>query len=140
MQCIPVRYRGRVIAVAHPRGADDARAGGRASSSATTSRCSTASPGWSPRATFPFAREEIELEGAPRVGDGVILLDADARMRYASPNAVSSLHRMGIHAYTSRVHLAEIGFDEAAVRHRGARAAAGDRGGRAGRRRRCCCG
>ena len=65
--------------------------------------------------SFPFAREEIELEGAPRVGDGVILLDADARIRYASPNSVSSLHRMGIHAYTSGVHLAEIGFDEGAV-------------------------
>ena len=65
--------------------------------------------------SFPFAREEIELEGAPRVGDGVILLDGDARIRYASPNSVSSLHRMGIHAYTSGVHLAEIGFDEGAV-------------------------
>ena len=28
---------------------------------------------------------------------------------------MSSLHRMGIHAYTSGVHLAEIGFDEGAV-------------------------
>jgi two-component system, sensor histidine kinase PdtaS len=65
--------------------------------------------------SFPFAREEIELEGAPRVGDGVIVLDRDRRMLYGSPNAVSSLHRMGIHAYTSGVHLAEIGFDEAAV-------------------------
>jgi two-component sensor histidine kinase len=65
--------------------------------------------------SFPFAREEIELEGAPRVGDGVILLDADARIRYASPNSVSSLHRMGIHAYTSGLQLAEIGFDEGAV-------------------------
>ncbi len=65
--------------------------------------------------SFPFAREEIELEGAPRVGDGVILLDGDTRIRYASPNSVSSLHRMGIHAYTSGVHLSEIGFDEGAV-------------------------
>jgi two-component sensor histidine kinase len=45
----------------------------------------------------------------------VILLDADARIRYASPNSVSSLHRMGIHAYTSGLQLAEIGFDEGAV-------------------------
>ena len=79
--------------------------------------------------TFPFAREEIELEGAPRVGDGVIVLDADSRIRYASPNAVSSLHRMGIHAYTSGVHLREIGFDEGRGRHRGPRPHAGDRGG-----------
>ncbi|MGZ6910926.1 MAG: sensor histidine kinase [Acidimicrobiia bacterium] len=65
--------------------------------------------------TFPFAREEVEIEGAPRVGDGVIVLNGDGGMRYASPNAVSSLHRLGIHAYTSGVSLAEIGFDEAAV-------------------------
>ncbi len=65
--------------------------------------------------TFPFAREEVEIEGAPRVGDGVIVLDADRGMRYASPNAVSSLHRLGIHAYTSGVSLSEIGFDDAAV-------------------------
>ena len=33
--------------------------------------------------------------GAPRVGDGVIHLDADGVIRYASPNAVSAVHRMG---------------------------------------------
>jgi two-component sensor histidine kinase len=114
LQCIPVRYRGRVIAV-------------------VTREAPTTSgrrPGELERfyleafdrlarmvteGSFPFAREEIELEGAPRVGDGVILLDADARIRYASPNSVSSLHRMGIHAYTSGLQLEEIGFDEGAV-------------------------
>jgi two-component sensor histidine kinase/PAS domain-containing protein len=33
--------------------------------------------------------------GAPRVGDGVIHLDAEGVVRYASPNAVSAVHRMG---------------------------------------------
>jgi len=33
--------------------------------------------------------------GAPRVGDGVIDLDVDGLVRYASPNAVSAVHRMG---------------------------------------------
>lgn len=33
--------------------------------------------------------------GAPRVGDGVIHLDVDARVSYASPNAISAIHRMG---------------------------------------------
>jgi two-component sensor histidine kinase len=33
--------------------------------------------------------------GAPRVGDGVIHLDLDGVVRYASPNAVSAVHRMG---------------------------------------------
>ncbi|MGB7818725.1 MAG: histidine kinase N-terminal domain-containing protein [Ornithinibacter sp.] len=33
--------------------------------------------------------------GAPRVGDGVMHLDAEGVVRYASPNAVSAVHRMG---------------------------------------------
>ena len=52
----------------------------------------------------------MEADEAPRVGDGVIVLDADRRIRFASPNAVSSLHRMGIHAYTQGLQLGEIGL------------------------------
>ncbi|GAA4408433.1 PAS domain-containing sensor histidine kinase [Fodinibacter luteus] len=33
--------------------------------------------------------------GAPRVGDGVIHLDAEGVVKYASPNAVSAVHRTG---------------------------------------------
>ncbi len=33
--------------------------------------------------------------GAPRVGDGLIRLDRDGRITYASPNALSALHRLG---------------------------------------------
>lgn len=33
--------------------------------------------------------------GAPRVGDGVVRLDVDGVVTYASPNAVSALHRLG---------------------------------------------
>lgn len=33
--------------------------------------------------------------GAPRVGDGVIRLDASGLVLYASPNAISSIHRLG---------------------------------------------
>jgi two-component sensor histidine kinase len=33
--------------------------------------------------------------GAPRVGDGLIRLDRDGRISYASPNALSALHRLG---------------------------------------------
>jgi two-component system, sensor histidine kinase PdtaS len=33
--------------------------------------------------------------GAPRVGDGVIHLDVEGIVRYASPNAVSAIHRLG---------------------------------------------
>ena len=33
--------------------------------------------------------------GAPRVGDGVIHLDVEGLVRYASPNAISAIHRLG---------------------------------------------
>src|SRR5690606_13370310 len=33
--------------------------------------------------------------GAPRVGDGVIRLDSDGLVLYASPNAISAIHRLG---------------------------------------------
>jgi two-component sensor histidine kinase len=66
--------------------------------------------------SFPFDIDEIEIESAPRVGDGVILIDADTRIRFASPNAVSSLHRMGIHAYAQGQLLADVGLDDSAAR------------------------
>ena len=65
---------------------------------------------------FPFGAEETEPNEAPRVGDGVARLDASARVEFVSPNFVSALHRMGIHANTSGARLGELGFDETPVR------------------------
>ncbi|HEX9712224.1 MAG TPA: histidine kinase N-terminal domain-containing protein [Actinomycetota bacterium] len=46
---------------------------------------------------FPFeSEEEGEREVSPRVGDGFIQLDADGKVVYASPNAVSAYRRLGI--------------------------------------------
>ncbi len=45
--------------------------------------------------TFPFEDEEVLSAGAPRVGDGVALVDSAGRVTFASPNAVSSLRRLG---------------------------------------------
>jgi two-component sensor histidine kinase len=66
--------------------------------------------------SFPFDLDEIEIESAPRVGDGVILIDGEMRVKFASPNAVSLLHRLGIHTYAQRAYLADIGFDDDAAR------------------------
>jgi len=65
---------------------------------------------------FPFGAEETEVDEAPRVGDGVARLDESARVDFASPNFVSALHRMGIHANTQGARLGELGFDESPVR------------------------
>jgi two-component system, sensor histidine kinase PdtaS len=65
---------------------------------------------------FPFDAEDVEAEEAPRVGDGVLLLDSTGRVEYTSPNAVSALHRIGVHANAAGLRLAELGLDEGIVR------------------------
>jgi two-component sensor histidine kinase len=65
--------------------------------------------------SFPFRGDEDVFEDAPRVGDGVVVLDELLRVRFASPNAVSSMHRMGIHSYDIGGQLADLGFDQHAA-------------------------
>ncbi len=45
---------------------------------------------------FPLVETGPETTGTPRVGDGIIRLDAAGRVEYASPNAVSALRRLGL--------------------------------------------
>jgi two-component sensor histidine kinase len=46
--------------------------------------------------TFPFQVDEPDPETLPRVGDGLMRLDAAGRVEYASPNAVSAYRRLGV--------------------------------------------
>jgi two-component sensor histidine kinase len=114
LQCVPVRWRERPVAVVS-----------REAATAVARR-----PGELERqylevfdrlarmivdGTFPFAQGELELEEAPRVGDGVVVIDRDRRVRFVSPNAVSALHRMGIHSNTTGLRLGDVGFDQSAI-------------------------
>ena len=65
--------------------------------------------------TFPFPGEEVATEEAPRVGDGVILVDEEGRVRYASPNATNALHRMGMYSQTEGRRLTDLGIEESAI-------------------------
>ena len=65
---------------------------------------------------FPFEGRVADSSVAPRVGDGVVVLDGSARVRYASPNAVSAFHRIGIRANAVGQSLAELGFAHDAAR------------------------
>jgi two-component sensor histidine kinase len=65
---------------------------------------------------FPFAADDAVPEESPRVGDGAIVLDAGGRVSYASPNAVSALHKLGVHANAEGMRLAELGLDEVSIR------------------------
>ncbi len=64
---------------------------------------------------FPYEEKDDTAE-APRVGDGVLLVDAAGRVEYTSPNAVSALHRVGVHANAEGLRFGELGLDESLVK------------------------
>ncbi|MGH2754590.1 MAG: sensor histidine kinase [Actinomycetota bacterium] len=112
MDAVPVRFHGKVIAVVTKEG----------------------SPGTSRR---PGRLEQIYLDAAehvskmisdgafpwrdqppgewPRVGDGLLLLDEDGSVTWASPNALSSLRRLGIKHNILGRSLDDLGLGETPV-------------------------
>lgn len=65
---------------------------------------------------FPFTGEDERGVVMPRVGDGVMVLDADERVEFASPNAISALHRIGVHANSEGAMFGELGLPDSPVR------------------------
>ena len=61
-------------------------------------------------ATFPFREDDVAGPGMPRVGDGIMLLDARGSIEFATPNAVNALHRLGIYASSEGRTLPELGL------------------------------
>ena len=66
---------------------------------------------------FPFRAEDTDPEDLPRVGDGVLLVDADGQIEYVSPNALSTLHRLGVPGQVEGRMLRELGLEQAVVRN-----------------------
>ncbi len=65
---------------------------------------------------FPSATREGAGEyREPRVGDGCVLLDREGRIEFASPNAVSAFHRLGVAENPGRHTLGELGIDDSVV-------------------------
>ncbi|MFA5774255.1 MAG: histidine kinase N-terminal domain-containing protein [Ilumatobacteraceae bacterium] len=116
MLSIPVRYNNRAIAVLTKEWVTDlARRPGQLET--TYSEIFANFAEMIAQGLFPFEGNVADTSIAPRVGDGVIVLNADARVRYASPNAVSALHRVGVGANAVGQTLAELGVAETAARH-----------------------
>ncbi|HUX04971.1 MAG TPA: sensor histidine kinase [Acidimicrobiales bacterium] len=61
-------------------------------------------------ATFPFREDDVAGPGMPRVGDGIILLDALGQVEFATPNATNAFHRLGIYASSEGRSLPELGL------------------------------
>lgn len=66
--------------------------------------------------SFPSEGPLEDSSAAPRIGDGTILLDDEARVRYASPNAMSVFHRVGITTNAVGMRLTEMGFNDSSAR------------------------
>jgi two-component sensor histidine kinase len=116
MLAIPVRYEGRIIAVLSREWVvDNARRPGQLET--TYADIFSKFAEMVGQGLFPFEGRVADASVAPRVGDGVIVLDAATRVRYASPNAVSALHRVGVSANAIGQTLAELGVAETAARN-----------------------
>jgi two-component system, sensor histidine kinase PdtaS len=67
------------------------------------------------QSAFPFPDEDVGTEEAPRVGDGVVVVDADGRVEFASPNAMNAFHRMGIYSAPEGRRFGDLNIEESAV-------------------------
>lgn len=95
VQAFPVRFRDRVVAVlTKHQSLDDERKPGQLESAYLD--CAAELVQMLTEGTFPDSGDVAMSRSTPRVGDGFIRLDVDGVVRYASPNALSAYHRMGL--------------------------------------------
>ena len=105
-ETIPVRFEGRVIAVvARHTNLATARTPSRLELTYLASAADLATMVAEGR--FPFPGGAVDSDASPRAGDGLLRLDADGRVAYASPNAVSAYRRLGLAGDVVGVHLGE---------------------------------
>jgi two-component sensor histidine kinase len=65
--------------------------------------------------TFPYEDTIFFVDDNPRVGDGVLIYDSNCEVTFASPNAVSILHRIGIHISATGHSIKELDLSEDTV-------------------------
>src|SRR6202034_2060988 len=65
--------------------------------------------------SFPFPEADVGTEEAPRVGDGVVVVDGEGRVEFASPNAMNAFHRMGVYSLPEGRRFVDLGVEESAV-------------------------
>lgn len=107
IEAVPVRCADQVVAVLTHQAA---QVGYRKSSrlEAAYTDCATDLVQMLAEGTFPDTADPVISRSSPRVGDGFIRLDVDGVIGYASPNALSAYHRMGLAAELAGHHLVGI--------------------------------
>ncbi len=107
VEAIPVRHGDRVIAVI---GRNTNLLGVRTPSRLELSYLQTATDLTQMIAGghFPYPGQRSDHVDSPRVGDGFVRIDADGRVTYASPNALSVYRKLGLTGDLAGLDLAEI--------------------------------
>jgi two-component sensor histidine kinase/PAS domain-containing protein len=107
VEAVPVRYGERVVAVLTRQ---TALATARKSSPLETAYldCAADLVHMLSEGTFPNVGDVAMARSSPRVGDGFIRLDVDGVVSYASPNALSAYHRMGLSSELEGHNLVEV--------------------------------
>jgi two-component sensor histidine kinase len=108
VEASPVRYGGHVVAVLTRH--QTAEAAGRTSGQLETAyrECATDLVHMLAEGTFPDVGDVVMSRSTPRAGDGFIRLDVDGVVAYASPNALSAYHRMGLTSELEGHNLIEV--------------------------------
>ncbi|HQC78101.1 MAG TPA: sensor histidine kinase [Mycobacterium sp.] len=92
---VPVRHQGQEVALlTHQTGRDGRRTSSRLEKAYLD--CAGHLLHMVSEGSFPDTGELALARSSPRVGDGFIRLDVDGTVTYASPNALSAYHRMGL--------------------------------------------
>jgi two-component sensor histidine kinase len=95
VEAVPVRYGDRVVAVLTHQTALAARRTASPLENAYLD-CAADLLHMLSDGTFPNVGDVAMSRSSPRVGDGFIRLDASGAVVFASPNAISAYHRMGL--------------------------------------------
>lgn len=107
VEAVPVRYGERVVAVLSHQ---TAVATDRQSSPLETAYrdCAADLVHMLSEGTFPNVGDVAMSRSSPRAGDGFIRLDVNGVVSYASPNALSAYHRMGLTSELEGHNLVEV--------------------------------
>jgi two-component sensor histidine kinase len=93
VEAIPIRRRGRVIAVLARHNGTDSRGG---LLEQVYHRVSDALIDMVADGSYPAPSRDADAASVPRVGDGLLVLDNAGSVEFASPNAISAFRRLGL--------------------------------------------
>jgi two-component system, sensor histidine kinase PdtaS len=105
-EAVPVLFEGQTIAIVERRAALGSRAIGRLEETYLGAADDLMS--MVARGEFPDSADVSETESPPRAGDGLVRLDDHGVVLFASPNAQSAYHRLGLAVDLEGANLAGI--------------------------------